>query len=100
MEGHLVMSKKERERLVVMARVSVQELTIKGCVTEVLSISYRQAKRIYSRYKKREARGLIHKSRGMMSNRAIETGLRKEILESYRMRYNGFGAEISAPNKP
>ena len=81
MEGHLVMSEKERERLVVMARVSEEELTIKE-TSEVLSISYRQAKGIYSRYKKGGARGLIHKSCGRMSNRDIETGLRNEILLS------------------
>jgi transposase len=95
MEGHLVMNKKERERLVVMARVRGKGLTIKEA-SEVLLISYRQTKRIYSRYRKDGAKGLIHKSRGRRSNRAIEAGMKEEILESYRVRYNGFGAVFSA----
>jgi len=55
MEGHLTMSKKERARLVVMAKVMKSEMKISepydGCeASELLGLSYRQTFRIAKRY--------------------------------------------------
>jgi transposase len=95
MEGHLVMSERERERLVVMASIKEEQITIREA-SEILAISYRQAKRVYGRYRKQGAKGLVHKSRGRASNRAMDSDLRKEIVDSYRGRYEGFGPTFSA----
>jgi len=55
MEGHLTMSKKERARLVMMAKVMKSEMKISepydGCeASELLGLSYRQTFRIAKRY--------------------------------------------------
>jgi len=76
MAGHLTMSKKECERLVVMAKVMKAEMKISepydGCeASELLDLSYRQTFRIAKRYGKEGARGLVHRSRG----RASESGV-------------------------
>lgn len=95
MEGHLMMSKKERERLVMMARIKGKEITIREA-SEILSINYRQAKRIYQRYRKQGDKGIMHTSRGRPSNRRIDAKIRKRIIERYKQRYNGFGPTFTA----
>ncbi len=90
MEGQLMMSKKERERLVVMGRIKRGEINIREG-SEILSVSYRQGKRIYGRYGREGDKGLIHGSRGRRSNRAIDEKIRQRILERYKGRYSGFG---------
>ncbi len=85
-----MMGKKERERLVVMARVKRKEITLREA-SEILSISYRQTKRIGQRYRKQGDKGLIHVSRGRPSNRKIDEKTRKKIIERYAKRYNGYG---------
>ena len=49
MEGHLTMSKKERARLVVMAKVMKSEMKISEA-SDLLGLSYRQTFRIAKRY--------------------------------------------------
>lgn len=49
MEGHLVMSRKERERLKVFARVKRKELTLKEAA-ELTELCYRHCRRAYQRY--------------------------------------------------
>lgn len=58
--GHLVMSEKER------LRKAVFEMVAQGCLTLVMAakqaeISYRQAKRLYKRYKEEGDKGLVNK---------------------------------------
>src|SRR6476661_5037274 len=48
MEGHLVMSRKERERMKVFARVKREGLTLKEAA-ELTALSYRQCRRAYKR---------------------------------------------------
>ena len=90
MEGHLTMSKKERARLVVMAKVMTSEMKISEA-SELLGLSYRQTSRIAKRYGKEGAVGLVHRSRGRASNRAWDEGVKGKILERYSERYAGYG---------
>ena len=81
MEGHLTMSKKERARLVVMAKGMKSEMKISepcgGCeASELLGLSYRQTFRIAKRYAAEGAVGRVHRSRGWASNRAWDDGVR------------------------
>src|ERR1051326_3432863 len=59
MEGHVLMSSKERERLKVLARVKRGELNLKEAA-ELLSISYRQCRRLHKRHQESGDRGLVH----------------------------------------
>ena len=61
------MSKKELVRVEVLARVRSQELKLVDGAS-LLRVSYRQAKRLWKRYREEGAAGLKHRSAGRTSN--------------------------------
>ena len=77
------MSRKERARLEVFARVKAGEVTrAKG--SELLGLSYRQTLRMYARYAAGGAAGLAHGLRGRASNRGLDAAHRRAVLAAYR----------------
>jgi transposase len=82
------MSRKEFERGAVLTRVVAGELTVKEGA-ELLRMSYRQAKRMYKRYRERGQVGLVHGSVGKRSNRARAEADRQEVLALIREHYGG-----------
>lgn len=90
MEGHLLMSAKERKRKSVFDRVLEGGLSLKAAA-ELLGLSYRQCRRSYKRFCEEGDRGLVHRSRGRRSNRAKPARLKRAVLARYRRRYPGFG---------
>ncbi len=60
------MSRKERERLKIFARVKRKELNLKEGA-ELSGLSYRQCGRLYKRMREQGDRGLVHRSRGRPS---------------------------------
>ena len=95
MEGHLVMSVKERKRLVVFERLREGQLTC-GAAAERLGISLRQCARSYRRYVAEGAKGLVHRNRGRPSNRAKPAEFRSKVLRYYEEKYDGFGPTLAA----
>ena len=93
--GPLVMSQKERSRLVMMTRVQEKAMTIKEAV-EVMRTSYRQGRRIYRRYVSEGDKGLIHRNRGRPSNRSKPCELKEIVLALYREQYWDFGPTLAA----
>lgn len=91
--GHLLMSAKERERLKVLERVKRMELTLADAA-RVLGVSYRQAKRQYTRYRDEGDDGLVHRGRGQTGNRRL--AFKEKVLERYRERYPDFGPTLAA----
>lgn len=91
----LTMSMRERKRLEVLSRVKRGEISLVKAAT-LLQLSYRQAKRIYGRYRREGDRGLLHGLRGRVSNRKTEASQRERILERYRQRYGDFGPTLAA----
>ena len=69
MQGLLVMSAKERERLKIFERVKHGELQQKEAAT-LCQLEYRYLRRLYQRYCKHGDRGLVHQGRRRPSNRA------------------------------
>ncbi len=64
-------------------------------------LSYRQAKRLYRRYRAEGARGLKHRSAGRRSNAARDEAERDHILALVREKYSGpveerFGPTLAA----
>jgi hypothetical protein len=95
MEGTLNMSQEEIKRVVVMERVKRGTLKLvdaAGCML----VSYRQAKRIWARFKQDGAKGLLHKSRGRPSNRAMSEDFRFKVLNLYKEKYYGFGPTFAS----
>jgi hypothetical protein len=91
----LRMSWKERARLVVMKQVQEDELKLIEA-SEVLGLSYRQAKRVWSRYELQGDLGLVHAARGKPGKRAKPAELKARILVRYDERYPDFGPTLAA----
>jgi len=88
------MSAKERNRLLVVSRVRSQGMNLKDAAS-VLSLSYRQMRRIYRRYLEEGDAGLVHRSRGKTSNRGFTRVFKEATLARYRDRYTGFGPTLA-----
>ena len=89
------MSDKERKRLIIMEKVLRAEMTLIEA-SRALAVSYRQTKRIHTRYQNGGAYGLIHQSRGKPSNRRIAQVERDAILKGYQLRYKDFGPTLAS----
>jgi hypothetical protein len=91
----LRMSRKERDRLKVMAgrdqgRISQAE------GARVLGLSVRQFRRLERRYERHGDAGLVHALRGRVSNRRIGPEVRAAALEAVQAHYADFGPTLAA----
>jgi transposase len=91
----LMMSRKERERLVVFNQVKARELS-RFSAAEVLGLSLRQVHRLYVRWREGGDGCLTHRSRGSVSPRRIDAGERARAMALYRERYRSFGPTLLA----
>jgi hypothetical protein len=91
----LSMSQKERKRLTVLASVKESKLTLKAAA-HILTLSYRQAKRVWRRYQDLGDAGLVHRLRGKPSARRTEPKLRHKILDRVDEKYRDFGPTLAA----
>ena len=62
----------------------------------LMRLSYRQAKRVWQRFKKAGDAGLVHRSRGRAGRRCKEAKLRQQVLARYAERYPDFGPTLAA----
>jgi transposase len=90
------MSKRELERVEVLARVRSQQLRVVDA-GRLMRVSYRQAKRLWKRYREEGAAGLKHRSAGRASNRAHEEKFRRKVLRLVREKYGGAVGERFGP---
>jgi transposase-like protein len=91
----LRMSMVERQRAVWMSRVQRGEVRLKKAC-ELMGVSYRQAKRIWRRYREGGDAGLTHRLRGRASGRARPVALKKQALARYVEAYRDFGPTLAA----
>ena len=89
------MSRKERRRLELLARVRDKMLKLVKAA-ELMRLSYRQAKRVWRRFQREGDAGLVHRLRGRRSVRARPLALRRAVLARYRERYDDFGPTLAA----
>jgi len=90
------MSRKERERLTVMAGIKQRELTLVQAA-ELMGVGYRQSKRIWRRYQDEGDGGLMHRLRGKPGARRKPPALRAQVLARYdEERYADFGPTLMA----
>ena len=90
------MSTSELKRVGVMGRVAAGTLTL-GSAAKLLGLSYRQAKRVYRRYRAEGGAGLKHRSAGRPSNRAWAADVREQALAVVREKYSGSVEERFGP---
>lgn len=90
------MSAKELDRAGVLARVGSKHLRVVDAAV-VMGLSYRQAKRLWKRYRERGATGLKHGNAGRRSNRAHDEKFQRKVLGLVREKYSGGVGERFGP---
>ena len=90
------MSSEERKRSEVMARLKKGSLRLQNAA-EILGISYRQTRRVWKRFQRQGAKGLVHGSVGRKSNQAKPKKLRDRVLQLIRQKYAGEVGERFGP---
>jgi transposase len=93
--GSVGLNKKERGRLEILKKVDASKLSRRKGAT-LLGVSYRQMLRLVQRYAAEGMIGLQHRLRNRGSNRRIDGGRRKRILELYQSKYHDFGPTLAA----
>jgi len=90
------MSQEELRRVEVLARVRSNQLRVVDA-SQLLRVSYRQAKRLWKRYREEGPAGLKHRSAGRASNRAYPPKFRQGVLHLIREKYGGAVGERFGP---
>ena len=94
------MSDRELKRAAVLAQVKSGSWTVVEAA-ERMEVSYRQAKRLWKRYRSKGAVGLVHGSAGRAANRAKPKKIRTKVARLIRQKYSGeigerFGPTLAA----
>ena len=90
MEEFIIMNNKEIGRFKIMQGLHNKTLKQKEAGLE-LSLSIRQIKRLYKRYKKNGIKGLISKKRGNPSNNQLSQQIKEKTLMLIKKNYIDFG---------
>lgn len=94
MDEILPMSSKELTRLEVMQRLKDKRLVQKEAALQ-LGLSVRQVKRLWQKYKKQAAKGLISQRRGKTSNHRLEAEVVQQALDLLKKKYSDFGPTLA-----
>src|SRR5260370_35835837 len=90
------MSKRELGRIEVVAGVRSKKLQVVDA-GRLMRVSYRQAKRLWKRYREEGSKGLKHRTAGRPSHRAHEPKFRGKGLQLVRQKYGGRGGKTLPP---
>lgn len=90
------MSDREMRRAAILEQVKTGAWTLVDAA-ERMEISYRQAKRLWKRYEKKAAAGLVHGNAGRESNRSKPKKVRKKAVQLIRQKYSGEVGERFGP---
>jgi len=90
------MSSRELERAEVMGRVGSGDLKLSDAAV-MLELSYRQAKRLWRRYRQVGSKGLKHGNAGRPSNRSKPSKLRRRVLNLIRKKFSFSALETFVP---
>src|SRR5512139_656021 len=94
MEEIIAMSSKEISRLEVMQRLKDKRLRQKEAA-QLLGLSVRQVKRLWKKYGKQAAKGLVSKKRGQVSNNHLDAGVVQAVLDLLKSKYPDFGPTLA-----
>ena len=95
------MSVRELKRAEVLGRVKAGDLTLR-LASDLMGVSYRQAKRLWKRFRRRGAVGLRHRSVGRRSPHRKPATFRQTVLRLVRREFGGdathnrFGPTLAA----
>ncbi len=81
--------------MVALAEVKRGKLSV-AAAGRLMGVCYRQAKRIWHRFKQGGDAGLVHRSRGQRGPRRKAAGMQRQVLARYQQRYPDFGPTLAA----
>ena len=90
MKGYLIMKESELLKIEVLEKLARKEIKQK-IGAKILGISIRQIRRTLKKYKLEGSKGLIHKSRGKVSNNKIPQEKLDEAIKIIKNKYFDFG---------
>src|SRR5258708_1900034 len=93
--GMVVMSKRELNRLDVLARLDSDRLTARAAA-ELMAITQRQTYRLLRRYRDNGASAVANQRRGRPSNNRLPDVVRDHAIALVRQRYADFGPTFAA----
>jgi hypothetical protein len=93
-EGTLKMSTRESSRLKTLGQVEAGQVFVRQAAAK-MGMSYRQAKRVWKRYRERGYGAIVRGARGQAPNNQLPLELKRQILERYREVYRGFGPTLA-----
>lgn len=91
----IIMSREELKRIGVVRKVENKEIT-QVVAAEYLGLSSRQVNRIVIRVRYEGEQGVVHKLRGVESNRKFPKELKNKVLKLYDKKYDGFGPLLTS----
>jgi transposase len=94
MDELLAMSTKEIRRLEVMQRLKEKRVRQKEAAL-LLGVSVRQVKRLWRKYRKQAAKGLVSAKRGKASNHRLDAGVVQQALDLVKQKYSDFGPTLA-----
>lgn len=94
-EDDITMAQHELRRLYVIRKAIDKAITQKD-VSETIGVSLRQAQRMVARVRNEGDKGIIHKSRGRISNRSIPDVTRRRALSIFKSTYYDFGPTLAS----
>jgi hypothetical protein len=94
-EGIIMARPKELRVLYVIRKVLSKEIS-QVEASEILSLSSRQIRRVVKRVRLEGDKGVIHQSRGRVSNRRIPDQIRDRVIQLYRSQYWDFGPTLAS----
>jgi hypothetical protein len=94
--GRIGMSQEELRRVEVLARVKSKELKVVDAA-RLVGVSYRQAKRLWKRYREQGAKGMRHRGAGRVSARAKPARFRRRVMKLVREKYGEGEGERFGP---
>jgi hypothetical protein len=94
-EDVIMFGQRELKRLHLIRKV-LEKVIKRVEAAKILSLSYRQIQRCVQRVKVEGDQGIVHKSRGRVSNRRLGDRVRERVIMLYRRRYKGFGPTLAS----
>ena len=91
----IAMTQRELKRLHVI-RKALDKLITQAEAAGIIGICLRQAQRIAKAVKIQGDKGVIHKSRGQSSNRALPNKTKDKALKLYKEKYHDFGPTLGS----
>lgn len=95
MERELKMTVQEADKYALMKQIGPKKISIREA-SQIMGISYRQARRLWQRYQREGPKGLISKRRGKPSNNQIPKTIKEMALSLIKSRYADYGPTLRA----